>query len=488
MWDTRYRPLVFSDVLGQEGSVRVLRSRLAKGEAFDTSYIFAGGHGSGKTTLARILARAMLCQNRREDGDPCNACDHCQACLSETMAAFTELDAASQGTTADMRRIVDHLVYDTPGVAKRIYLLDEAHRMSRDAQDVLLKPIEDKRVVVLFCTTEYGKIRDTIKSRCETYEIRKIQKEDILGRVQHILTQEGVAFEDDAVLTVIDYARGHVRDVLNKLETIAQLGPLTMDAVRERLDLAVVSLYYDILLALGDAPEVIRRVEDACDRVGPVQVATGLAEAAMNAYRYANKIFTDHSQLDSERAARVHERFGEATVHLARYFLSLGAYVSRLDLVCAALACGKSGPALVAPQVTTVPVMVVASVAPPALAPVPTMRDEPPAVVPTSSPASAPTAPTPVSPAPVSDEGTAATSSAVASMGYTDGNIPMYPEDAEAMLMPAERPKGIGHSNPPVLSAKAESTRSAPKSERLGFGREEFTATFHEFLGSFWTW
>jgi hypothetical protein len=405
------------------------------------------------------------------------------------MAAFTELDAASQGTTADMRRIVDHLVYDIPGVPKRIYLLDEAHRMSRDAQDVLLKPIEDKRVVVLFCTTEYGKIRETIKSRCETYEIRKIQKEDILLRAQYILNQESVAFEDEAVLTVIDYARGHVRDVLNRLETIAQLGPITMGAVRERLDLAVVSLYYDILLALGDAPEVIRLVEDACDRVGPVQVATGLAEAAMNAFRHAHKIFTDHSQLDRERAASVHERFGELTVSLARYFLALGAYVSRLDLVCAAIACGKTGPSLVAPQAMTVPVLVVTNVVPAALPPVstvvPAMREGSPAIAAASSPESTPTTPV-ASSLPMSDEGTAVTPAAVvASTGYTDGNVPMYPEDAEGMLMPAERPKGIGHSNPGLERTKPESTRPAPESQQLGFGREEFTATLHEFFGGF---
>src|SRR5690606_11164904 len=227
-------------------------------------------------------------------------------CLNETMGAFTELDAASQGTTADMRRLVEHLAYDFPGAKKRIYLLDEAHRMSRDAQDVLLKPIEDNRVVVLFCTTEYGKIRDTIKSRCEVYEIRKIQREEILARAQMILRAEGVEFEDDAILTVIDHARGHVRDVINRLETIAQLGPITMVAVRERLDLSLTSVYYDILLALGDAALAIELVEGACGRVGPAQVATGLAEAAMNAYRQANKIHTDYSLVDRERASQVY--------------------------------------------------------------------------------------------------------------------------------------------------------------------------------------
>lgn len=468
MWDTRYRPRVFSEVLGQEGSVQVLRARLSKGEAFDTSYIFAGDHGSGKTTLARILARAMLCLNRQADGDPCNVCDHCRACLDENMVAFTELDAASQGRTADMRQLVDNLGYSIPGVPKRIYLLDEAHQMSRDAQDVLLKPIEDKRVVILFCTTEHGKIRSTIKSRCETYEIRKIRQEDILSRVKLILQKEGVAFEDEGVLTVIDHARGHVRDILNKLETIAQLGPITVDAVRERLDLGVVSLYYEILLALGgDAQEVVGRLEEACDRVGPAQVATGLAEAAMNAYRQAHKIYTDYSQVDRERAARVHEKFGRESTSVARYFLGLGTQVSRVDLVCAAVSWGAPVPVAVPP-----PVWVAPAVSPVAQTPLPASSpSEPPqpaaAVVPAAllpqGPSSLPTF-LPLGPA----------------ASYAECNVPTCPVDAAAMG--AAHAKGAGPADAGyTLKTKPNGRNAEPK--RVPFGPVEFKALLVDILG-----
>lgn len=474
MWDTRYRPLVFSDVLGQGGAVDVLRARLNKGEAFDTSYIFAGGHGSGKTTLARILARAMLCLDPRPEGDPCNVCDHCQACLSETMVAFTELDAASQGTTADMRRIVEHLSYDVPGVKKRIYLLDEAHRMSRDAQDVLLKPIEDKRVVVLLCTTEYGKIRETISSRCETHEIRKIQSQDILARVRSILTKEQVAFEDEAILMVIDHARGHVRDVLNRLETIAQLGPITVEAVRERLDLSTVPLYYDILLALGHPPEVIARIEQACERVAATQVTTGIAEAAMNAFRHANKIHTDYSQVDQQRAALVYERFGPEVTNIARYFLGLGAYATRLDLVCAAVAfTGSVAPGamerarVVAPPVLVVTAPTSAPAAPAAMAPA-TSTIAPPAPLPSQRPMLKLVEDPQPGPGP----------------RHVDNNVPTWDDEAAAMLIPPVPPKGMGHSNPGYKPAKQESNRPPRDSEPYGFTREEFTATFHEILGT----
>jgi hypothetical protein len=393
------------------------------------------------------------------------------------MGAFTELDAASQGTTADMRRLVDNLAYDYPGVKKRIYLLDEAHRMSRDAQDVLLKSIEDKRVVVLFCTTEYGKIRDTIKSRCEVYEIRKIQKEDILGRVRWILDQESVSYEDDALLTVIDYARGHVRDVLNRLETIAQLGPITMASVRERLDLSAVSVYYDALLALGDAPRAIDLIERACDRVGPLQVAVGLAEAAMNAYRHANRIHTDYAALDRERAAQVYARFDRETVNVSRYFLSLGSYVSQLDLVCAAIAFNAQGAvpstqeARAAQQVpvliASAPVLA-ADVSPPVVATSP----PPLAVTGSASPADPATLrPTPhlmlVKPAKI----------------FHDLNEPRTKIDEAGMSKPL--PKG-GGSAKPVYKVKPEQTFAPAKERASGLTREEFTAIVNDTLKRSW--
>jgi len=124
VWDVKYRPLTFADVLGQDGTVQVLKSRLRKGTALDTSYIFSGSHGCGKTSLSRILGRAILCQDL-QDGEPCNECDNCQAILGETSMAFAELDAASKGTIDNIRHIVGDLDFVTAGATKRIYVFDE---------------------------------------------------------------------------------------------------------------------------------------------------------------------------------------------------------------------------------------------------------------------------------------------------------------------------------------------------------------------------
>ena len=343
MWDIRYRPMRFTDVLGQEGAVEVLKARLSKGTALDTSYIFSGGHGQGKTTLARILGRAILCTNRTADQEPCNQCDNCKDALSETSAALSEMDAASKGTIDHARELVENLAFVVEGASKRIYIFDEVHRMSRDAQDVLLKPLEDKRLVGIFCTTEPEKIRGPIRSRCEVYTIRRITREDVLARMKWILGQEGVEHEDDAVLTVIDHAGGHVRDVVNKLEMIAQLGPITLQAVRDHLNLSLVSTYYNILLALGTPAAAVQLAEEACDRVGPDEVSEGLAEAAMSAFRLAHNMFAEFTHVDRDLAMKVHAMYGDASLKLAEHFLRSPRY-SKIALLSDILSCSSGVP------------------------------------------------------------------------------------------------------------------------------------------------
>lgn len=334
MWDIKYRPLKFSDVLGQTGAVQLLKSRLRNGTALDSSYIFSGGHGQGKTTLARILARAALCLDLdKTDPEPCNACDNCTAILDGVPGAFEEKDAASGGTIDIVRSMVDDLPFSIMNASKRIWLFDEAHRMSIGAQDVLLKPIEEKKVVGIFCTTEAEKIRGPIRSRCEEHTIRKVTREDVLVRMKRILDAEGVQHEDDAVLTVIDYSGGHVRDVVNRLEMISQLGGVTTDNVRDYLNLGVVSVYYDVLLAIGDSKQAIDLVEAACERQSPDEVAAGIAEAAMNSYRLANGMFADFLYVDRSRAQKVYERFDKAVLKLAKFFIQ-GRYTTRTSLMC----------------------------------------------------------------------------------------------------------------------------------------------------------
>lgn len=370
MWDIRYRPMRFGDVLGQAGTVEVLKARLSKGTAMDTSYIFSGGHGQGKTTLARILGRAMLCQNRTAEQEPCNECDSCKDALNDDSAAMSERDAASQGTIDHAREIVKSLAFVVEGASKRVFIFDEAHRMSRDAQDVFLKPIEDKRMVGIFCTTEPDKIRGPIRSRCEDYQIRRITREDVLARMKLVLEKEGVEHEDDAVLTVIDHAGGHVRDILNQLEMIAQLGPITLQAVREHLNLSLVSTYYEILLALGSPAVAVRLAEEACERAGAEEVAEGLAEAAMSAYRLAHGMFAEFTYVDRDLAAKVHAQYGDAVIKFSEYFLR-SYRISKTALLSDVIACSSGVPSqtVAAPMIIQVAAPAITQAPAPAPAP-----------------------------------------------------------------------------------------------------------------------
>jgi DNA polymerase III subunit gamma/tau len=355
MWDTTYRPLTFADVLGQKGTVQLLKARLKNGTALDTSYIFSGGSGQGKTTLARIYARAMLCENLdKNDPEPCNHCESCTSILHDSSVAFSEQDAASQGGIEQIRRIVDSLPFTVVGAAKRIYLFDECHRMSKDAQDVLLKPLEERKMIGMFCTTEPEKVRGAIRSRCEEYGIRKVTRDDILVRMRHILEAEKVEYEDDGVLTVIDYAGGHVRDVVSRLEMIAQVGPITLDSVREHLNLSVVSTYYQILLNLtSDTKKALQLVDQACERVTAEEVASGVSEAAMNAFRLANGMGADFSNTDKALAGEVYKLYGVDLIKIATHFLR-SRFVTQVSLICDVTTLAYSGArgSFVSPQPT----------------------------------------------------------------------------------------------------------------------------------------
>ena len=455
MWDIKYRPKTFAEVLGQEGTVKVLKSRLARGTALDTSYIFSGLHGSGKTTFSRILGRALLCQDLR-DGEPCNECDNCEAILNETSVAFTELDAASKGTIDNIRRIVDDLDFVVQGAAKRIYVLDESHRMSRDSQDVLLKPLEDKKLVGIFCTTEPTKIRGTIRSRCEEYPIRKITREDILARMKLVLEKEGVGCQDDAVLTVIDHCGGHVRDVLNRLEMIAQMGDITVDVVRDYLELGLVSVYYKVLLSLGDPAEALSLVDDACDRVGANEVSSGIAEAAMSSYRLANNMFTEFTYVDRDLAKKVYDTYGDEVVRLAEYFLSRRA--SKVSLICDIVRCAGGVPAKGASQPTSTPVVVQVAAPVQEQPPVPTPgpTKEPSKPVQEAPPAAAPSKPAPPNEvAPPVQGKNSLREDGIGNMGSLD---PLALTSKDTSGTPVEMPRG--NSEKPMPAPKLTSKKA----------------------------
>jgi DNA polymerase III gamma/tau subunit len=252
------------------------------------------------------------------------------------MAKLVKKEYLPKGRVYDVTVSDTHSFFATSqlGSQTNLILAHNCHRMSKDAQDVLLKPLEERKMIGMFCTTEPEKVRGAIRSRCEEYGIRKVTREDILVRMRHILESEKVEYEDDGVLTVIDYAGGHVRDVVSRLEMIAQMGSITLDSVREHLNLSVVSTYYQILLNLtSDTKKALQLVDQACERVTAEEVASGVSEAAMNAFRLANGMSADFSNTDKTLAGEVYKLYGVDLIKIATHFLR-SRFVTQVSLIC----------------------------------------------------------------------------------------------------------------------------------------------------------
>lgn len=297
--DTKYRPLHFDDVLGQEGTCKVLRQFVRTGTGFHQSYLFCGSHGGGKTTIGRILARALLCEDP-QDGNPCDACSSCKSILERgSSECFVEVDAATSSGKDDIRQIVDLIQYDTFSGRRRIYLFDESHRLSKDALDALLKPMEDtaagtedKLLVCIFCTTEPEKMRATIFSRCApAFVIRPVSPEKIADRLAQVCKKEGIPHEQDALVAIAEVVECHIRDALKSVEGVSMLGGVTLDNVRSYLRLNANKHYLRVLAYLGrDLPQVLAETQALQELVSPTTVYERLAELAMLAYRVGNGV------------------------------------------------------------------------------------------------------------------------------------------------------------------------------------------------------
>lgn len=292
--DTKYRPRTYGDVLGQDATVSVLRQFIVEGRGFHQSYVFCGQHGSGKTTLGRILARALLCEAPSE-GSPCDECLSCRTLLDgDSHECFVELDAATKSGKADLVRILEDVQYSTVSGKRRIYLFDESHRLSKQALDALLKPMEDsapgsedKRLVCIFCTTEPEKMVGTIFSRCApAFVIRSAPHKEITDRLEWICEQEGITAESGALNLIVEQSESHIRDALKMVEGVSMLGGVTLKNASSYLQIGANDGVLDLLKALGnDLPTAVVHATDLSMSVSPSTAYERVAEAAMLAYK-----------------------------------------------------------------------------------------------------------------------------------------------------------------------------------------------------------
>ena len=214
----KYRPNDFDDVRGRDAIVRTLKNQIISGR-IGHSYLFCGTRGTGKTTIARIFARAANCENQH-DGNPCGECPTCRAIQAEANLNVTELDAASNNSVDDIRSIVDQVEYSPTQGRFRVFIIDEVHMLSNAAFNALLKTLEEPPSYVIFilATTEPNKLPVTILSRCQRYDFGRLATDVIEGRLREVAKMEGLEVEDKAFRYIAGAADGSMRDGLSLLD------------------------------------------------------------------------------------------------------------------------------------------------------------------------------------------------------------------------------------------------------------------------------
>ena len=263
----KFRPVSFEDVKGQDHIVTTLKNQLKAGR-IGHAYLFCGTRGTGKTTVAKILARAVNCEHLK-DGSPCNECDTCKGILSGTSTNVIEIDAASNNGVDNIREIREEVSYRPTQGKYKVYIIDEVHMLSTGAFNALLKTLEEppEYVIFILATTEVNKIPVTILSRCQRYNFHRISIDTISARVKELLDKEGVQAEDRAIRYIAKAADGSMRDALSLTDQCIAfyLGQeLTYDRVLDVLGTVDTEVFSRMLREVikGDAAACLRLLGD----------------------------------------------------------------------------------------------------------------------------------------------------------------------------------------------------------------------------------
>jgi len=284
----KYRPQTFADLVGQEAMVRTLKNAFAA-DRIAHAFVMTGVRGVGKTTTARIIAKGLNCIGPDGQGgpttDPCLVCDHCRAIAEGRHVDVMEMDAASRTGVGDIREIIDSVHYRAASARYKVYIIDEVHMLSTSAFNALLKTLEEPpaHVKFIFATTEIRKVPVTVLSRCQRFDLRRIEPEDMLAMLRRIAEAEGAKIGDDALALITRAAEGSARDAQSLLDQAIShgAGETGADQVRAMLGLADRGRVLDLfdLIMRGDAGGALAELAGQyADGADPVAVLRDLAE------------------------------------------------------------------------------------------------------------------------------------------------------------------------------------------------------------------
>lgn len=248
----KFRPLNFEEMVGQEHITRTLKNQIMANRV-GHAYLFNGGRGTGKTSAAKILARAINCLNPK-DGEPCNECEICKGAISGSLTDIVEMDAASNNSVEDIRSIREEVNFLPTKAKYRVYIIDEVHMLSTGAFNALLKTLEEppEHVKFILATTEPQKLPATILSRCQRFDFKRISNEDIIKRLKIVCKESNIEPTEGALNIIAVLSEGAMRDALSILERCVQDGEskIDEDKIKDLVGIPKIAYVYGIIEAI----------------------------------------------------------------------------------------------------------------------------------------------------------------------------------------------------------------------------------------------
>jgi DNA polymerase-3 subunit gamma/tau len=348
-----YRPATFTDVIGQDHITSSLQNSLKK-NLVGHAYLFSGPRGTGKTTLARLFAKAVNCQKKDKNGNPCNECEICQEIIRGQATDIIEIDAASNRGIDEMRELREKIGFAPSRTSYKVYIIDEVHMLTKEAFNALLKTLEEppKHALFILATTELHKVPDTIISRCQRHQFHRASNEKIVTLLKEVSKKEKISIDDEGLQVIAARAEGSFRDSLTLLGNIAtQEKPLSGKELRELMGMpaeeTVKAVVHELLS--GDEKGLIaflrRFIDDGGDLTVLVKHVCDMCKDA---------IFNSNETMSRSAASNLLEQLLIALARARNSSDATGVLVSRLMLLCAAVPKKEVVSPIAAPAVTDI--------------------------------------------------------------------------------------------------------------------------------------
>jgi len=328
--DIKFRPGIFDGVIGQDVIVFILKSIIEQKKPA-SCYMFSGPSGVGKTTVARVFSKAILCE-APVGGNPCCSCRSCLLFQEDKHFGFNEIDAASYGGKDDMIKLRNDAAFLSVE-SKKILLIDECQDISSQGQDSLLKQMEQcpPHLIYLFCTTEPEKMKETLRKRCIHFQFSKVDSSIISNRLKQVCVSEGLVYDETALDLIASRSKGHVRDSLKLLEESSYLGDITVDAV-QKISVDYSELIFTILFNLG---QDLHKALDACKKLSSLTSNWVFYSELLSMTNDAVRVFYGYDDFVPQRKsllAQLRDRHGATLLEFLNYLVSRDKYVDKIGL------------------------------------------------------------------------------------------------------------------------------------------------------------